>query len=135
MTQIYRMSLLIRRCRLDNYWRCTKLVKRTAFGYELRASSHLNLKTSARHLCDARANSNVLDDKIRKCLDYLADEYKSEIWKNDSLLELIDLNAIGGLLNERTKLVENIQNLQDLGRQHKHCNFARSTFIGLLTNI
>lgn len=59
---------------------------------------------------------NISDDRIRKCLDYLVKEYKNEFRENSDLLEFINLNVSGNLLNDRVRLLENIQNLQDLGK-------------------
>lgn len=83
---------------------------------ELRASSLINLKIF-RNFCNVHANPNISDDRIRRCLDYLAEEYKNEFHRNNNLLEIIDLNASGNLLRDRTLLVENIQSLQDLAKQ------------------
>jgi len=55
-----------------------------------------------------------LEDKIRRCLDYVTKKYKNEASKS-TFFEFIDLKTVGGLLDDRAHLVENIQNLQDLG--------------------
>lgn len=68
-----------------------------------------------RNLCNTYVSPNNLDNRIRRCLDYLANEYKNETLK-DNLLEFVNLNTTSGLLNKRIQLVENIQNLQDLGK-------------------
>lgn len=81
---------------------------------ELRISSLINLR-SVRNLCNLHVSPNILDDRIRRCLDYVANQYKNKSLENNSFFEFIDLNTIDGLLNERVQLVENIQNLQDLG--------------------
>lgn len=83
--------------------------------HELHASL-TNLIWTSRNFCNARAKSNVLDDRTKKFLNYLANEYKNKSWKNNNFVEFIDFNAFGGLLSERVQLVENIQNLHDLGR-------------------
>lgn len=57
-----------------------------------------------------------MDDRIKKFLNYLANEYKNKSWKNNNFIEFVDLNASGDLLSERVQLIENIQNLHDLGR-------------------
>lgn len=57
-----------------------------------------------------------MDDRTRRFLDYLANEYKNKTRRSNSFLDFVDLNASGGLLSERVQLVENIQNLHDLGK-------------------
>lgn len=69
-----------------------------------------------RNLCHMQASSSILDDTVRKCLDYLVNEYKNETLRDKELLEFIDLNTTSKLLNKRIQLIENIQNLQDLGK-------------------
>ncbi|GAB1860299.1 Peptide chain release factor 1-like, mitochondrial [Camponotus japonicus] len=108
------MSLLIRRCRFDNYWRCMKL-RNLAKIRELHVSSLINLGP-VRNFCDSHASPNILEDKIRSCLDYVTKKYKNEASKN-TFFEFIDLKTVGGLLDDRAHLVENIQNLQDLAKQ------------------
>ncbi|XP_011166852.1 peptide chain release factor 1-like, mitochondrial [Solenopsis invicta] len=110
------MSLLIRRCKFDNYWRYPKLVNRIKLD-ELHARSLTNLISTLRHFCNARAKPNILDDKTKKFLDYLANEYKNNSWKNNNFVNFMDFNAFDGLLSERVQLIENIQNLHDLGQQ------------------
>lgn len=105
------MSLLIRRCGFDNYWRYMKLINPVKIR-ELHISL-INLRY-VRNLCNLHVSSNILDNRIRRCLDYVANQYKNKSWENN-FFEFIDLNTIDGLLNERVQLVENIQNLQDLG--------------------
>lgn len=112
---LYKMSLLIRRCKFDSYWRYLKLVNRIKL-HELRAWSFTNL--TCRNVCNAHANPSILDDGIAKrFLDHLANEYKNRSWKNNNLIDFIDLNASGDLLSERMQLIENIQNLHNLGKQ------------------
>lgn len=109
------MSLLIRRCKFDSYWRYPKLVNRIKLG-ELHAWSFTNL--TWRNFCNAHAGPNILDDgRTRRFLDYLANEYKNKSWENNNLIDFIDLNASGDLLSERVQLIENIRNLYDLGKQ------------------
>ncbi|XP_070172503.1 peptide chain release factor 1-like, mitochondrial [Polyergus mexicanus] len=107
------MSLLIRRCGFDNYRRYMKLINPVKIR-ELHISL-INLG-SVRNLCNLHVSSNILDNRIRRCLDYVANQYKNKSWENN-YFEFIDLNTIDGLLNERVQLVENIQNLQDLAKQ------------------
>lgn len=108
---ICEMFLLIRRCKFDGHWRYLKLVGRMRF-HELHARSLTNLFW--RNFCSAKPNT--LDNRTRRFLDYLANEYKNKSWRSNSFVDF-DLNASGGLLSERAQLVENIQNLQDLGKQ------------------
>lgn len=108
------MSLLIRRCRFDNYWQYMKLRNLVKIR-ELHVSSLINLEF-VRNFCNSHVSPNILDDKIRRCLDYVTKEYKNKSWKNNNFFEFIDLRTFGGLLDERVHLVENIQNLQDLGK-------------------
>jgi len=58
-----------------------------------------------------------LDDRTKKFLDYLANEYKNKSLENNNFIEFIDLNASSSLLSERVQLIENIQNLHDLEQQ------------------
>ncbi|XP_050455366.1 peptide chain release factor 1-like, mitochondrial [Cataglyphis hispanica] len=109
------MSLLIRRCGFNNYWRYMKLINPVKIR-ELHISSLINPR-SVRNLCNLHVSPNILDDRIRRCLDYVANQYKNKSLKNNNFFEFIDLNTIDGLLNERIQLVENIQNLQDLAKQ------------------
>lgn len=109
-----KMSLLIRRCKLNSYWRYQKLVNRTKL-HELHAWSLTNLIWTSRNFCNVHARPNILDDRIKQFLDYLANEYKNKSWKNNNFIKFVDLNA-GDLLSERVQLIENIQNLHDLGR-------------------
>lgn len=108
------MSVLIRGCKFDGCWRYPKLADRMRF-HGLRARSLANLLRTSRNFCSARPN--VSDDRTRRFLDYLANEYKNKSWRNNSLIDFVDLNASGGLLSERVQLVENIQNLHDLGKR------------------
>lgn len=107
------MSMLIRRCQFDNYWQYSKLVNRTKF-HELHAWSLTNLFWTSRNFCNARLN--ILNDRTKKFLDYLANEYKNKSLESNNFIEFIDLNASSSLLSERVQLIENIQNLHDLGR-------------------
>jgi len=66
-------------------------------------------------LCNAHANPNILNDRIRKCLDYLTNEFKKETWQNNKNFDFIDFNACS-LLNERIEFMENLQGLRDLGK-------------------
>ncbi|XP_011876390.1 PREDICTED: peptide chain release factor 1-like, mitochondrial isoform X1 [Vollenhovia emeryi] len=111
------MSLLMRRCKFDGYWRYPKLVNRIKF-HELRVSSSTNnLIWTWRNFSNAHAAPSVLDDRTKKFLNYLANEYKNNSWKNNHLIDFVDLNASGDLLSERLQLVKDIQNLHDLGQQ------------------
>ncbi|TGZ51969.1 peptide chain release factor 1-like, mitochondrial [Temnothorax longispinosus] len=116
LAECCRMSLLIRRCKFDNYWRYPKLVNRIKF-HELHAWSLTNLIWSSRNFCNAQAKPNILDDRTKKFLDYLANEYKNKSLRNNNLIDFVDLNASGGLLSKRVQLIENIQSLHDLGQQ------------------
>jgi len=107
------MSLLIRKCIFDNYWQYSKFVKLTNI-YELRKSPLINLIT-LKSLCNTHANPNILNDRIRKCLDYLTNEYKKESWQNNKNFDFIDFNT-SCLLNERMQFIENLQSLRDLGK-------------------
>lgn len=109
------MSLLIRRCRFDNYWQYMKL-RNIVKIRELYVSSLINLEF-VRNFCNSHVNSDILGDKIRKCLDYVTKEYKNKSRKNNNFFEFIDLRMFSGLLDERVHLVENIRNLQDLAKQ------------------
>jgi len=81
----------------------------------LHAWSLTNLIWTSRNFCNVHAGPNILKDTTKKFLDYLANEYKNKSWKNN-MIDFIDLNAFGDLLSKRVQLVENIQNLYDLGR-------------------
>ncbi|XP_072767555.1 peptide chain release factor 1-like, mitochondrial [Anoplolepis gracilipes] len=116
MTQIRRMSLLIRKCGFDNYWRYMKLVNPKKIREIYFVSSLINLR-SVRNLCNSHVSPNILDDRIRKCLDYITNKYKNKSWENNNFFKFIDLNNFDGLLSERLHFVENIQNLQDLAKQ------------------
>jgi hypothetical protein len=111
--EICEMSLLIRKCIFDNYWQYSKFVKLTNI-YELRKSPLINLIT-LKSLCNTHANPNILNDRIRKCLDYLTNEYKKESWQNNKNFDFIDFNT-SCLLNERMQFIENLQSLRDLGK-------------------
>lgn len=58
-----------------------------------------------------------MDDRTKKFLDYLANEYKNKSLESNNFVKFIDLNASSSLLSERVQLIENIQNLHDLGKQ------------------
>ncbi|EZA57150.1 hypothetical protein DMN91_006615 [Ooceraea biroi] len=108
------MSLLIRKCMLDNYWQYSKLVKSSNV-CELRVLPLTNPRVASRSLCSAHGSPNILNDRIRKCLDYLAKEYKSESWQKHNF-DFIDFNA-SRLLNERVQLTEDIRSLRELAKQ------------------
>lgn len=106
------MSLLIRKCRFNEYWKCRDFVNLSRI-HELHASSATRIINLTRHLCST--GPQILNDKVRRCLDYLGNEYKSGSWENINDLGLIDLSASSNLLSKRVQLVENIQDLQELG--------------------
>lgn len=110
------MSLLIRRCKFKNYWQYPKLINLIKLD-ELHTWSLTSLIWTSRHFCNAHARSNILEKRTKKFLDYLANEYKNKSWRKNNLTDFIDLNASGVLLSERVQLIENIQNLHDLGQQ------------------
>lgn len=110
------MSWLIQRCKFDYYRRYAMLVKSTKTG-KSRVPSHVNLNGGISRCLYNASSMSILDDKTKRCLDYIADEYKNETWMNNDLLDFIDWNVAGGLLTERIKLVDNIRNLQDLAKQ------------------
>ncbi|XP_012533154.1 peptide chain release factor 1-like, mitochondrial [Monomorium pharaonis] len=110
--QTRRMSLLIRRCKFDSYWRYSKLVNRI----ESQEHTLTNQIWISRNFCNIHAKPNVLD-KTKRFLDYLANEYKNKSWKNNNFFDFIDFNASDSLLSKRVQLMENIQNLHDLGQQ------------------
>ncbi|EFN79544.1 Peptide chain release factor 1-like, mitochondrial [Harpegnathos saltator] len=62
-------------------------------------------------------NASSLDGRVKRCLDYLANEYKNKTLKSNSFFESISRDTTSGLLDKRIQLVENIQNLQDLVKQ------------------
>ncbi|KYN19718.1 PREDICTED: peptide chain release factor 1-like, mitochondrial [Trachymyrmex cornetzi] len=109
------MSLLVRRCKFDSCWYST-LVNRLKL-HELHAWSLTNLIWTLRSFCNARAKPNILDDKTKKFLDYLTNEYRNKSWQSNNFVDFVDLNASGSLFNKRVQLMENIQNLHDLGQQ------------------
>ncbi|XP_014480103.1 PREDICTED: peptide chain release factor 1-like, mitochondrial [Dinoponera quadriceps] len=106
------MSLLIRKCGFTNYRWYTKLVKTRELCFPM-----LFHQKVARNLSSMHVSPKQLDNRIRKCLDYLVNEYKNETLRDNSLLQLIDLNTTSGLLNKRIQLLENIENLHDLVKQ------------------
>lgn len=105
------MSILIRKCRFADYRWYTKLMKKRELCFPT-----LSNQKVMRNLCSAHLSQNNLHDRIRRYLDYLVNQYKNKTLKDKSLLEIIDLINTNGLLNKRIQLVENIQNLQDLGK-------------------
>ncbi|XP_020297012.1 peptide chain release factor 1-like, mitochondrial [Pseudomyrmex gracilis] len=109
------MSLLIRKCRFNKYWKCGDFVNLSRI-HELHVSSATRLKLT-RHLCGTHASPQILNDKVRRCLDYLGNEYKSGSWENINDLGLIDLSASSNLLSKRVQLVENIRDLQELAKE------------------
>jgi len=111
--EICKMSLLIRKCIFDNYWQYSKFVKCTNI-YELRILPLINLIT-LKNMCNTHTNPNILNDRIRKCLDYLTNEYKKESWQKNKNFDFIDFNT-SSLLNERMQFIENLQSLRDLGK-------------------
>ncbi|XP_043503025.1 peptide chain release factor 1-like, mitochondrial [Polistes fuscatus] len=65
----------------------------------------------------SRLNLPISDNSIRKYLDYLSDVYKSNRWKENNLFQMIDVRSMSDILNERINIIENIQNLQELGKE------------------
>lgn len=116
LKSIYRMSLLIRQCKFNNYWRHTKFTNLRKIR-ELCVSSSNNLNIS-KHSCNIHATPDVPNDKIKRCLDYITNEYKNNTKISSILLDFIDLNTTSNLLKERIQLIENINSLQDLGKLH-----------------
>ncbi|KYQ53951.1 Peptide chain release factor 1-like, mitochondrial [Trachymyrmex zeteki] len=112
--RIRKMSLLVRRCKFDSYWYST-FVNRLKL-HKLHAWSLTNLIWTSTSFCNAHAKPNILDDRTKKFLDYLTNEYRNKSWQSNNFIDFIDLNASGSLFNERVQLVENIQNLHDLGQ-------------------
>ncbi|KAG5328072.1 RF1ML factor, partial [Acromyrmex charruanus] len=108
------MSLLVRRCKFDSCWYST-LVNRLKL-HELHAWSLTNLIWTSSRFCNAHAKPNIFDDKTKKFLDYLTNEYRNKSWQRNNFIDFIDLNASGSLFNERVQLMENIQNLHNLGK-------------------
>lgn len=108
MIEICRMSLLIRKWVLDNYWQYNKFVKST----KICVLRQTNLGAALRDMCNA--HGSILNDRVRRCLDYLANEYKSESLQSNKTFDFINFHA-SCLLNERVQLIENIESLRDLG--------------------
>ncbi|KYM97594.1 Peptide chain release factor 1-like, mitochondrial [Cyphomyrmex costatus] len=106
------MSLLVRRCK---FWYPT-LVNKLKL-HKLHAWSLTNLIWTSRSFCNAHAKPSILDDRAKKFLDYLMNEYRNKSWQSNNFIDFVDLNASSNLFNERVQLVENIQNLDDLGQQ------------------
>ncbi|KAI4487597.1 hypothetical protein M0804_005746 [Polistes exclamans] len=64
-----------------------------------------------------RLNLPISNNSIRKYLDYLSDVYKSNRWKENNLFQIIDVRSMSDILNERINIIENIKNLQELGKE------------------
>ncbi|KAL0134725.1 hypothetical protein PUN28_001480 [Cardiocondyla obscurior] len=112
------MSLLIRRCKFDSYWRYLKLVNRIQC-HELHARSLTNFVFALRTFCNTHVRLNIVGNETKKFLDYLTNEYKNQSWRDNNFINFINLNSSCDLLKERIQLVENIQNLHELGQQDK----------------
>ncbi|XP_018357174.1 PREDICTED: peptide chain release factor 1-like, mitochondrial isoform X2 [Trachymyrmex septentrionalis] len=84
--RIRRMSLLVRRCKFDSCWYST-LVNRLKLN-ELPTWSLTNLIWTSRSFCNAHAKLKILDDKTKKFLDYLMNEYRNKSWQRQQDVEI-----------------------------------------------
>ncbi|XP_006567864.2 uncharacterized protein LOC724133 [Apis mellifera] len=66
------------------------------------------------NLFNSKSSLSITDANIKKYLNYLMNAYQNEDERKGSISEILKLPEISPLLNEKIKIIENIQNLNDL---------------------
>lgn len=68
------------------------------------------------NLFNSKSSLSITDANIKKYLNYLMNAYQNEDERKGSISEILKLPEISPLLNEKIKIIENIQNLNDLSK-------------------
>lgn len=113
------MLFLIRGCSVNiyqyyrNFITKTKLVK-SCYPVFLNLNKKVNL--SICQLFCSKVTLSVTNEHVRKYLNYLMNVYQSGDEKRGSISDILKLHEIPQLLNEKIKIIENIKDLNDLGK-------------------
>ncbi|XP_043583096.1 peptide chain release factor 1 isoform X2 [Bombus pyrosoma] len=111
------MLFLIRGCSFNIYQYCRNFIAKTklvepCYPAFLNLNKKVNL--SICQLFCSKATLLVTNKHVRKYLNHLTDAYQSSDEKQGSISDILKLHEIPQLLNEKIKIIENINDLNDL---------------------
>lgn len=112
------MLFLIRGCSLNSYQYCRNFIAKTNL-IESCYPVFLNLNKKANlSICQfcSKATLFVTNEHVRKYLDHLMNAYQNGDEKRGSISDILKIHEIPQLLNEKIKIIENIKDLNDLGK-------------------
>lgn len=112
------MLFVIRGCSLNIYQYCRNFISKTKL-VESCYPVFLNLNKKANlSICQfySKATLFVTNEHVRKYLNHLMNAYQNGNEKQGSISDILKIHEIPQLLNEKIKIIENIKDLNDLGK-------------------